>query len=81
MRDWMRRWRSGLVRRERKLPPRSDGRTVSLRASPRIVNSVTQYVDSHRHARSVDHRRDAAWFGQGAQIKQRVWAEAMALLG
>jgi phage/plasmid-like protein (TIGR03299 family) len=46
-----------------------------------VVNSVTEYVDFHRQARSVDHRRDAAWFGQGAQIKQRAWAEAVALLG
>jgi phage/plasmid-like protein (TIGR03299 family) len=44
------------------------------------VNSVTQYVDFHRQARSDDHRRDAAWFGQGAQLKQRAWAEATSLL-
>ncbi|MFX5693198.1 DUF932 domain-containing protein, partial [Acinetobacter baumannii] len=30
-----------------------------------LVNSVTEYVDHHRRARSDDHRRDAAWFGQG----------------
>jgi hypothetical protein len=41
---------------------------------------VTQYVDFHRQARSDDHRRDAAWFGQGAQLKQRAWAEATSLL-
>lgn len=45
-----------------------------------VVNSVTEFVDHHRRARSDDHRRDAAWFGQGAQIKQRAWDEAMKLL-
>lgn len=46
-----------------------------------VLNSVTEYVDHHRRARSDDHRRDAAWFGQGAQIKQRAWDEAMKLVG
>ncbi|KQZ77896.1 hypothetical protein ASD55_17760 [Rhodanobacter sp. Root561] len=45
-----------------------------------VVNSVTEFVDHHRRARSDDHRRDAAWFGQGAQIKQRAWDEAMKLV-
>lgn len=27
-----------------------------------VLNSVTEYVDHHRRARSGDHRRDAAWF-------------------
>jgi phage/plasmid-like protein (TIGR03299 family) len=45
-----------------------------------VLNSVTEYVDHHRQARSEDHRRDAAWFGQGAQIKQRAWDEMMKLV-
>ena len=45
-----------------------------------LLNSVTEYVDHHRRARSDDHRRDAAWFGQGAQLKQRAWDEAMKLV-
>lgn len=45
-----------------------------------LLNSVTEFVDHHRRARSNDHRRDAAWFGQGAQIKQRAWDEAMKLV-
>jgi phage/plasmid-like protein (TIGR03299 family) len=45
-----------------------------------LLNSVTEYVDHHRRARSEDHRRDAAWFGQGAQIKQRAWDEVMKLV-
>ncbi|MBF3536341.1 DUF932 domain-containing protein [Burkholderia pseudomallei] len=45
-----------------------------------LVNSVTEYIDHHRRARSEDHRRDAAWFGQGATIKQRAWDEALKLV-
>ncbi len=45
-----------------------------------LLNSVTEYVDHHRRARSDGHRRDAAWFGQGAHIKQRAWDEVMALV-
>jgi phage/plasmid-like protein (TIGR03299 family) len=45
-----------------------------------LLNSVTEYVDHHRRARSEDHRRDAAWFGQGAQLKQRAWDEVMKLV-
>lgn len=61
-----------------------DGRGA-LMASSRgtawgVLNSVTEFVDHHRRARSADHRRDAAWFGQGAQIKRRAWNEALSLL-
>lgn len=45
-----------------------------------LLNSVTEFVDHHRRARSDDHRRDAAWFGPGAQIKQRAWDEVMKLV-
>jgi phage/plasmid-like protein (TIGR03299 family) len=45
-----------------------------------LLNSVTEFVDHHRRARSDDHRLDAAWFGQGAQIKQRAWDEVMKLV-
>jgi phage/plasmid-like protein (TIGR03299 family) len=45
-----------------------------------LLNSVTEFVDHHRRARSEDHRRDAAWFGQGALIKQRAWDEALKLV-
>ena len=44
-----------------------------------LLNSVTEYVDHHRRARSDDHRREAAWFGQGAQFKQRAWDELLQL--
>jgi len=45
-----------------------------------LLNSVTEYVDHHRRARSVDHRREAAWFGQGATFKQRAWDELVQLI-
>jgi len=45
-----------------------------------LLNSVTEFVDHHRRARSDDHRRDAGWFGPGAQIKQRAWDEMMRLV-
>ena len=45
-----------------------------------MVNSITEFVDHHRRARTNDHRLDAAWFGAGAAIKQRAWDEAMKLV-
>lgn len=44
-----------------------------------LLNCVTEYVDHHRRARTDDHRRDAAWFGQGAHLKQRTWDAMVAL--
>jgi len=45
-----------------------------------LVNAVTEFVDHERRARSDDHRLDAAWFGQGATMKQKAWDEAMRLV-
>ncbi|KGK59222.1 MULTISPECIES: DUF932 domain-containing protein [Xanthomonas] len=42
-----------------------------------VLNSLTEFVDHHRRARSDDNRREAAWFGQGAAIKQRAWEEVI----
>lgn len=44
-----------------------------------LVNGVTEYVDIHRRARNQDYRLDSAWFGQGAQVKQKAFDGAMAL--
>ena len=44
-----------------------------------LLNGITEYVDIHRRARNQDYRLDSAWFGQGAQIKQRGLVAAMAL--
>lgn len=45
-----------------------------------LVNAVTEYVDHERRARSEDHRRDAAWFGAGATLKEKAWDEALRLV-
>jgi phage/plasmid-like protein (TIGR03299 family) len=45
-----------------------------------LLNSVTEFVDHERRARSDDNRRDAAWFGTGATIKQKAFEEAMRLV-
>ncbi|WAL81848.1 DUF932 domain-containing protein [Pandoraea sp. XJJ-1] len=45
-----------------------------------LVNAVTEYVDHQRRARSEDHRRDAAWFGAGATLKEKAWDEALRLV-
>lgn len=45
-----------------------------------LLNAVTEFTDHHRRARSDDHRRDAAWFGAGASLKQKAWDEALKLV-
>ena len=45
-----------------------------------LLNSVTEFVDHHRRARSDDNRINAAWFGPGATIKQKAWDEALKLI-
>ncbi|CAJ5232459.1 phage/plasmid-like protein [Burkholderia pseudomallei] len=45
-----------------------------------LLNATTEYIDHHRRARSQDHRLDSAWFGQGAQLKQKALTHALALL-
>jgi len=44
-----------------------------------LLNGITEYVDVHRRARNQDYRLDSAWFGQGAQIKQKAYEGALAL--
>lgn len=44
-----------------------------------LVNGITEFVDTHRRARNQDYRLDSAWFGQGAQIKQKGFEAALAL--
>lgn len=45
-----------------------------------LLNAVTEYVDHRRRARSQDYRLDSAWFGQGAQLKQKALDKAQGLL-
>lgn len=42
-----------------------------------LLNSVTEYVDHERRARSTDHRLESAWFGQGAALKQKALEQAL----
>lgn len=45
-----------------------------------LLNAVTEFVDHERKARSQEYRLDSAWFGQGAQLKQRALEHAMQLV-
>lgn len=42
------------------------------------LNAVTEYVDHKARAQTVDNRLDAAWFGRGAELKERAREMAMA---
>ncbi len=61
---------------------RGKGSTLSSAAGTAwgILQAVTEFCDHHRQARSEDHRRTSAWFGQGAVIKQKAWDEALKLV-
>lgn len=45
-----------------------------------LLNSVTEFVDHEKRARSADYRIDSAWFGQGAMLKQRALHGALSLV-
>jgi phage/plasmid-like protein (TIGR03299 family) len=45
-----------------------------------LLNSVTEFVDHERRARSPEYRLDSAWFGQGATLKQRALDQALQLV-
>jgi len=45
-----------------------------------LLNSVTEFVDHQRRARSQDYRLDSAWFGQGAVLKKKALEEAFKLV-
>ncbi|MFZ6675567.1 DUF932 domain-containing protein [Undibacterium sp. Xuan67W] len=45
-----------------------------------LLNSVTEYVDHERRARSKDHRLESAWFGQGASLKAKALEQALLLV-
>lgn len=45
-----------------------------------LLNAVTEYVDHEKRARSNDYRMDSAWFGQGANLKDKALASALALV-
>lgn len=43
-----------------------------------LVNAITQYTD-HSAGRTASSRMNSAWFGQNANLKQRIWDSTMAL--
>jgi phage/plasmid-like protein (TIGR03299 family) len=45
-----------------------------------LLNAVTAFVDHERRAKSLDHRLDSAWFGQGARLKQKALDQALLLV-
>lgn len=46
-----------------------------------LLNSVTEFVDHERRARSADHRLESAWFGQGAALKEKALDQALLMIG
>lgn len=45
-----------------------------------LLSAVTEFVDHERRARSREYRLDSAWFGQGANLKQRALSQALQLV-
>ena len=45
-----------------------------------LLNSVSEYIDHERRARSTDHRLESAWFGQGAHLKQKALDQALLMI-
>lgn len=45
-----------------------------------LLCSITEFVDHERRARSQEYRLDSAWFGQGAQLKQRALEAALQMV-
>ncbi|PTV52114.1 DUF932 domain-containing protein [Acinetobacter seifertii] len=45
-----------------------------------LLCSITEFVDHERRAMSRDHRLNSAWFGMGANIKQRGLEQALRMV-
>ncbi|MFX5639346.1 DUF932 domain-containing protein [Acinetobacter baumannii] len=45
-----------------------------------LLCSITEFVDHERRAISTDHRLDSAWFGVGANLKQRGLEQALRMV-
>ncbi|MCT9166177.1 hypothetical protein B9X71_07910 [Acinetobacter baumannii] len=45
-----------------------------------LLCSITEFVDHERRAISTDHRMDSAWFGAGANLKQRGLEQALEMV-
>ncbi len=46
-----------------------------------LLCSITEFVDHERRAMSHDHRLNSAWFGAGANLKQRGLEQALRMVG
>ncbi|WPP57356.1 DUF932 domain-containing protein [Acinetobacter pittii] len=46
-----------------------------------LLCSITEFVDHERRAMSRDHRLNSAWFGAGANLKQRGLEQALRMVG
>jgi phage/plasmid-like protein (TIGR03299 family) len=45
-----------------------------------LLNSITEYVDHEKRSKTVDHRLESAWFGQGATLKQKALDQALLMI-
>lgn len=45
-----------------------------------LLNGVTEYVDTYRRAKNNDYRIDSAWWGIGAQIKEKAFEKTIMFL-
>lgn len=45
-----------------------------------LVNAFTRFVDHERKAASTDTRLQSAWFGSGSRLKDKAYAQALAML-
>jgi hypothetical protein len=45
-----------------------------------LLNSITEFIDHERRAKTADYRMESAWFGQGSNIKQRALSQALELI-
>ncbi|PTV49431.1 DUF932 domain-containing protein [Acinetobacter pittii] len=45
-----------------------------------LLCSITEFADHERRAISTDHRMDSAWFGAGANLKQRGLEQALRMV-
>jgi phage/plasmid-like protein (TIGR03299 family) len=62
----------------------SQGRGAELQAAKDtawgLLCAVTEFVDHEKQARSAENRLNSAWFGQGANIKQKALEQAVQLV-
>jgi hypothetical protein len=58
-----------------------DGKGSSMRGVQNTawgwVNAVTEYVDQHARAQSLDNRLDSSWFGVGDRVKKHALQSAL----